>query len=197
MNTGTSTNPTNPTNPMASDLVSAPKKTASFLSGLFQDLKERFLKFGAIRGLIMIPLGTVGVIVVLTNFKYILHALAALVFVAAIVEGLYQLLHNPVKKQMALDDLVTLRTDAEDFLEHLSRLATKKFGFPVLFTPINMPLSTGSTSSPASVNPTSTPSTPQSPAPTISPSAISVDQVPQAMTGVTNSASTDTSTPAP
>jgi hypothetical protein len=111
----------------------------SFLSGLFQDLKERLLKWGAVRGLVLIPLGVVGIWIVMTNFKFILHALAALVFVSAIVEGLYQLFHNPIKKQAALNDLVALRMDTEDFLAHLSRLATKKFGVPTIFTETSTP----------------------------------------------------------
>jgi len=145
----------------------------SLSTRLFQDLKERLLKFGTVRGLILIPLGIAGLIVVLTNFKFILHALAALVFASAIVEGLYQLLHNPIKKQMAEAKLTAFRQvleadtafaqkDVEGFLRHIAHLIGKRLNKPIQMiitdpmpsqpvqpsTPINL-ASTAASSEPA------------------------------------------------
>lgn len=70
------------------------------------DLKQRLLKWETIHGLYFIPLGIVGIWITLFHLEYVIHALAALVFLYAIVEGVYKIFHNPIKKQAAINTAV-------------------------------------------------------------------------------------------
>lgn len=72
------------------------------------DLKQRFLKFEAVHGLYKIPLGGLLIYVGAINIPYlqamlqlqfVLHDLAIFIGVKSVVEGLHDVLHNPVKKE--------------------------------------------------------------------------------------------------
>lgn len=120
----------------------------SFTSRLLLDLKERFLNFNTVRGAFLIPLALIGIWIAITSFQYILHALAAIIFVLAIVEGLYQFFHNPIKKAANIDKLTAYRNrfdadvklavhETEDFLLHMKQLIEKKLGTNVAIVPFS------------------------------------------------------------
>ena len=69
----------------------------------WQELKDRFLKFEAIHGLYWIPTGIIGLYVVLFHIEYVIEVAAVWLFIFLILEGLYKLLHNPIKKQAAIN----------------------------------------------------------------------------------------------
>lgn len=173
----------------------------SLISRLLTDLKERTLKVGTLRGLYLIPLGLIGLWIVVTDFKYILQAIAGLLFVAAIVEGLYQLMHNPVKKQIALNKLVEARNlfdeevqvaekDMSGFIFHMKRLIEKKLGMSVMILP-HRP-------QPMPAPPSSTPNTPTAPSPsatsTQTPPASGTPQTVQTVTSVSETVAASTTT---
>lgn len=176
----------------------------SLFNRLLTDLKERLLKVGTLRGVYLIPLGLIGLWIVLTNFKYILHAIAALIFVAAIVEGIYQLLHNPVKKQAALNKLVAARTvldadiaqakkDVEGFAAHIKRLIIKEYGNLETFVEQEigdlqaMKTSTGSLPTTGNNSAPMSPSQPKFPVSTSAPSPLSsipLESLPPTASGI-------------
>lgn len=69
---------------------------------LWTELKDRFLKFETLHGLYWIPTGIIGIYVVLFHIEYVIEVAAIWLFIFLILEGLYKLLHNPVKKQAAI-----------------------------------------------------------------------------------------------
>ncbi len=69
---------------------------------LKQELKDRLLKFETLHGLYMVPLGLVGLWVLVAHFQYILHVLCALVFMYAVIEGCRLIGYNPIKKAAAI-----------------------------------------------------------------------------------------------
>ena len=63
------------------------------------ELRQRLLKFETLHGAYLAPLSLVGMYVTLFHLEYVLHALAAVVFMYGFVEGLRLLCYNPVKKE--------------------------------------------------------------------------------------------------
>ncbi len=69
---------------------------------LKQELKDRLLKFETLHGLYMVPLGIMGLWVLVFHFQYILHVLCALIFMYALIEGMRLIGYNPLKKAAAI-----------------------------------------------------------------------------------------------
>lgn len=70
---------------------------------LWTEIKDRFFKFETIHGLYWIPTGIIGLYVVLFHIEYVIEVAAVWLFIFLILEGLYKLLHNPIKKQAAIN----------------------------------------------------------------------------------------------
>lgn len=66
---------------------------------LLTELKQRFVKFETLHGLYLVPLALIGLYVTLFHLEYVLHALAAIIFMYAFIEGLRKIFYNPVKKE--------------------------------------------------------------------------------------------------
>ena len=83
----------------------------------WQDFKDRFLKYDTLHGLYKIPLGLLLLCLVFTNlppwsvvfskdifqYRYLLIAIAAPFGCRYLMEGIYNLCHNPVKNAATLE----------------------------------------------------------------------------------------------
>lgn len=69
---------------------------------MWNELKERFLKFEALHGLYWIPSGVAGIYTILFHMEFIFHVMGIWLCIFLILEGLYKLLYNPAKKKAAI-----------------------------------------------------------------------------------------------
>ena len=69
------------------------------MSKLSNEIGQRLLKFETLHGLYLVPLSIIGLYVTVFHLEYVLHALAAVIFCYAFVEGLRKIFYNPVKKE--------------------------------------------------------------------------------------------------
>ncbi len=72
------------------------------------EFKQRFFKFEALHGLYLVPLSMLGLYVTAFYPEYMIHTLAAIIFLYCFVEGLRKIFYNPVKKEA----LKVLRRDS-------------------------------------------------------------------------------------
>jgi len=74
---------------------------------------QRFWKYESVRGIIMLLGGGVAVFVSLYKIQFILHVFGALGGLLLLVEGAYQLFHDPVKKAIHLEALKIAQQTAD------------------------------------------------------------------------------------
>lgn len=93
------------------------------MKNFFADLKERFMKFDTIHGLYKIPLGVLLIFISLDNLPYwravfeypfILNDMGLFIGARSLVEGLHNLLGNPVKAKAALNVAVAKHTASQN-----------------------------------------------------------------------------------
>ncbi len=66
---------------------------------MWNEFKQRLLKFDTLHGVYLVPLSLIGLWVTIFHLEYVLHALAAIIFCYGFVEGLRKICYNPIKKE--------------------------------------------------------------------------------------------------
>ena len=66
---------------------------------MMEELKQRLLKFETLHGLYLVPLSLIGLYVTVFHLEYVLHAIAAIIFMYGLIEGLRKICYNPIKKE--------------------------------------------------------------------------------------------------
>lgn len=61
--------------------------------------QRRIIKLDFLHGVYQVPMGMAGMYVAIYHLEYILHAIGALIFFYAMIDGIHKLCYDPVKRE--------------------------------------------------------------------------------------------------